>query len=67
MGNPVNRIGMPLGLGMELSQNVDALNRFASLSPRQQEMVKRHTSAIMSKQEMKSYVQDLAAGKVSLQ
>lgn len=55
--------GIPLGLGMALAQNIDAMNRFASLPPEQKAQMISHTHEISSKDEMRRYVQDFAEGK----
>ena len=51
---------MPLGLGLALAQNIKAMNRFADLSPQQQQQMINQTHQIHSKQEMKAFVQQFA-------
>lgn len=50
---------MPLGLGMALSQNLEAMNRFAALSRPEQQAIIEHTHSIYSKAEMQAYVRGL--------
>ena len=52
--------GMPLGLGLALAQNRQAMNRFSSLSPEQQQQMIDQTKQIGSKQEMRSFVEQFA-------
>lgn len=58
--NSLNPIAdLPMGLGMALAQDVDAMSRFASLSPDEQRAIIDQTHAITSKSEMQSFVQSL--------
>ena len=50
---------LPLGFGMALAQNVDAMEYFAALPKQKQEEIIGHTHQIESKQEMHDYVQSL--------
>ena len=50
---------LPLGLGMALAQNTQALNAFAAMPQDQQQRVIQHTHTIRSKQEMQAYVNSL--------
>jgi hypothetical protein len=50
---------MPLALGLALSQNLDAMNRFSALSREEQQGIIRNTENIKSKKEMRAYVQSL--------
>ena len=59
MKNLVDSPEMPLGLGMALAQNLEAMNRFAALSKEGQRAVIQHTHQIQSKEEMQAYVQSL--------
>lgn len=54
---------MPMGLGMALSQNIDALNIFSNMTDAQQKAVFNHTHAINSKAEMRDFVQQIAQGE----
>lgn len=57
MDNNVNRQDLPLGLGMALAQNYDAMNYFTNLSKQEQQKIIDHTHTIQSRQEMRDYVQ----------
>ena len=59
MNNYVNGSEMPMGLGMALAQDLNAMNRFASLSGAEQQAIIAHTHSIDSKEEMQAYVQSL--------
>ena len=59
MTNYVNGPEIPMGLGMALAENLNAMEYFASLSPAQQQAVIERTHQIRSKQEMRSLVQSL--------
>ncbi|MCL2019655.1 MAG: hypothetical protein FWG70_07855 [Oscillospiraceae bacterium] len=52
--------GLPLGLGMALAQNSDALSRFAGLSQAEKQQIIERTHSIGSKKEMKSFVDNLS-------
>lgn len=51
--------GIPMGLGMALAQNPEAMNRFAALSEAEKRRVVQHTHEIGSKKEMRAYVDSL--------
>ena len=50
---------LPLGLGMGLAQNQDAMEYFAKLPQEKKDEIINHTHSIQSKQEMHSFVQNL--------
>ena len=50
---------MPEGLGMALAQNLEAMNRFASLPRAQQQRIIERTHSIRSKEEMQAFVRAL--------
>jgi len=50
---------IPMGLGMALMQNRQAMNYFSSLSDAEKQQVIDHTHSIQSKEEMQSYVDSL--------
>ena len=50
---------IPMGLGMALMQNRQAMNYFSSLSDAEKQQVIDHTHTIQSKEEMQSYVDSL--------
>lgn len=56
---------MPMGLGLALAQNLEAMNRFSSLSPQQKQQMIEHTKQINSSQEMRSFVQQFANGEIT--
>ncbi len=51
---------VPLGLGMALAQNVDAMRVFGGLKPSQQQYIIEKTRSISSKKEMQSFVDGLS-------
>lgn len=55
--NLANGPEIPMGLGMALAQNSEAMHRFEQLTQEQKQQVIEHTHSISSKQEMQSYVQ----------
>lgn len=59
MANFVDGPEIPLGLGMALAQNLEAMNRFATMPLSQQRIIIEGTHTIQSKQEMQDYVQSL--------
>jgi len=63
MTNYANGPEIPMGLGMALAQNNEALNYFASLSPDEQRNIMSHTHDINSKQEMQQYVSSLVKNR----
>ncbi|MBW7571749.1 hypothetical protein [Caproiciproducens faecalis] len=50
---------LPLGFGMALAQNVQAMEYFSALPQPEQQQIVQHTHEIQSKQEMQDYVQNL--------
>lgn len=59
MKNYVNGGDMPLGLGMALAQNSQAMEYFAGLSKEEQQKIIRNTSKIHSKEQMQLYASSL--------
>lgn len=57
--NYVNGRAMPLGLGMALAQNIEAMNYFSSLDHGKQQQVIEHTHEIRSNNEMRQFVSHL--------
>ena len=47
---------MPLGLGMALAQNPEAMQKFAMLSESKKQEIIQGTHTVSSKKEMKQYV-----------
>ena len=50
---------MPVGLGMALAMNPEAMQKFASLTDQQKWQVVSGTHAVESKKEMKQYVENM--------
>ncbi len=59
MSNLANGPEIPMGLGMALAQNIEAMNHFSALPKLSQNEIIEHTHSINSKEEMQSYVQSL--------
>lgn len=55
---------LPMGFGMALAQNPEAMNRFAMLSPEEQHQLINGTHAVRSKQEMQAYVNKIGNGQI---
>lgn len=56
----LNNHEIPIGLGMALAQDLDAMQQFSSLSEAQKKEVIQKTHQVKSKQEMKNLVSNLA-------
>ncbi len=52
----IGKNGIPMGLGMALAQNMEAMNYFSSLSEAEQRSIVDRTAAIRSKKEMQAFV-----------
>ncbi len=52
---------LPIGFGMALAMNPQAMERFSALSEQEQQKIIEHTHQIDSKQEMHDYVQSIAS------
>ncbi len=50
---------MPIGLGMALAMNPEAMQKFASLSETKKQEIISGTHAISSKAEMRQYVENI--------
>ena len=59
--NDKNGNSIPLGLGMALMQNADAFFYFTALDAAKQQKIIDGTKGIKSRDEMRSYVQNLTA------
>lgn len=55
---------MPIGLGLTMAQNLNAMNRFTALSPQQKQKMIDHTHQINSRKEMRAFVDQFARGEV---
>lgn len=58
--NLLSSTQIPQGLGMALTQNIEALSYFSSLNSRQKQEVVNHTHSIRSKAEMQYFVSNMA-------
>ena len=54
---------LPMGFGMALARNPEAMNRFAMLSPEEQSRIVDGTHNVYSKQEMVAYVNKIGNGQ----
>lgn len=59
--NPM--VDLPMGFGMALAQDLNAMERFASLPADEQRRIIDHTHAINSKGEMQAFVRSLTGGQ----
>ena len=59
MSNYVNGTEIPLGLGMAMAQNLEAMNYFSSLGKEKQQSIIDHTHSIHSHTEMQNYVANM--------
>lgn len=50
---------MPVGLGMALAMNPEAMQKFASLTEQQKQQVINGTHAVNSRREMQQYVENI--------
>lgn len=57
---------MPLGFGMALAQDVEAMKQFSKLSVNKQKEIISKTRNVNSRQEMQAYVQQLRDHDFSL-
>lgn len=57
--NYINGDGIPLGFGMALAQNPDAMDVFSGLTEEQRNHVIEKSRGVKSKEEMRSYVDSL--------
>lgn len=55
----MNMDELPLGFGMALAQHPEAMARFAGLPEEEQQAIINGVHAVHSKQEMRSYVEQL--------
>ncbi|MDF2473613.1 MAG: hypothetical protein K0R21_1395 [Anaerocolumna sp.] len=60
MKNYANGSEIPIGLGMALAQNLEAMNYFSSLNNEQKQNVIEQTHTIGSKEEMQQFVSAIA-------
>lgn len=50
---------MPLGLGMALAQNPEAMQKFLNLTESKKQKIIQGTHTVKSKEEMKQYVENM--------
>jgi hypothetical protein len=62
INNYVDGQGIPLGFGMALAQNSEAMNYFASLNEQSKQDVINNCHGVQSKSEMRQYVSSLTEG-----
>lgn len=62
MENYANGTEIPIGLGMALAKDLNAMNYFSSLNNDQKQNIIDHTHSIRSKEEMQQYVSDFTEG-----
>lgn len=62
----MNKNELPLGFGMALAENENAMKQFESLNEAQKQAVLNKTRKINSKQEMQSFVSYLSQGSLSI-
>lgn len=55
----MDKFEMPVGLGMALAQNPEAMQKFSSLTDKQKWEVVSGTHAVESRKEMQQYVQNI--------
>lgn len=58
--NFVNGKDIPLGFGMALAQNSEAMTRFSAMTEEQRRQLIEGTHSVRSKKEMKAYVDRIA-------
>ena len=62
----MSKIELPLGLGMALAQNEEAMQKFESLTDTQKQAVINATHSVNSKREMQQLVRDLSSGAMNV-
>ncbi len=55
----MDKFEMPVGLGMALAKNPEAMQKFASLTEKQKWEVVSGTHAVESRKEMQQYVENI--------
>ena len=66
MKNINNGKDIPLGFGMALAQNLDAMNNFTNMNEAQQQSIIQKTGNVKSKNEMQAFVQQIADGHMQV-
>ena len=57
----MERHEMPVGFGMALAQNPDAMQKFASLSEKKKHEIIRGIHSVKSREDMRRYVSDIVS------
>lgn len=60
-----NNSDIPIGLGMALAQDIDAMKYFSSMSTEQQKEIINQAKNIRSKQEMHQFVEQLSSNQTN--
>lgn len=55
---------MPMGFGLSLAQNMEALNRFYAMTEKQRSELMDRTKGIKSPDEMRAFVDSIALGQI---
>lgn len=55
---------MPMGFGLSLAQNMEALNRFYAMTEKQRSELVNRTKGIKSPDEMRAFVDSIALGQI---
>lgn len=58
--NFTNGQEIPMGLGMAMAQNIDAMNYFANLDDAGKQQIIEHAHNVHSKREMQAFVNNMA-------
>jgi len=56
----------PMGFGMSLAKNMQAMERFTQLPPEKRQQILEKTHSIQSKEEMQAFTDSIATGNVLL-
>lgn len=59
----MSKYEIPMGLGMALSHNLEAMQKFSMLSDNQKLEIIEGTHSIQSKEEMRQYVENIFSEK----
>lgn len=59
----MEKLEIPIGFGMALAQNPEAMQKFAMLSEEEKQQIIAGTHSVKSKEEMHSYVNKLISEK----
>lgn len=59
-----DELGIPVGLGVALARNMDAMNHFARLTKDEQREIINRTQLLRSNEEIQELVQSLGPGRL---